>query len=142
MKILALDLGDKWVGTAISDPLRITCKPLQTVEISQLTVFLAQILKNEIISIVVIGYPKTMSGGQSEQTLKIIKTKEALEQQFSLIDDKKIEWVLWDERLSSKRAGILQNNKSDNKSKKKSHSLAAAFILQCYLDYLALNKQS
>ncbi len=141
MKILALDLGDKWVGSAISDPLGITCKPYQTVDISQVTDFLSQTLDKENISTVVIGYPKTMTGGQSEQTLKIIKSKEDLERQFPSINDTPITWVLWDERLSSKRASTLQNNKSDPESKKKSHSLAAAFILQGYLDFLAFNRE-
>ena len=36
MKILALDLGEKWIGTAISDALKITCKPYRTIEISLL----------------------------------------------------------------------------------------------------------
>lgn len=141
MKILALDLGDKWVGSAISDPLGITCKPYQTVDFSQLTLFLTQTFSKENITTVVIGYPKTMSGGQSDQTLKIIKLKETLEQQFSSVNETAISWVLWDERLSSKRASTLQNNKSDPESKAKSHSLAAAFILQSYLDFLALNRE-
>lgn len=141
MKILALDLGDKWVGTALSDPLGITCKPYQTIDFTQLAAFLTQTFAKENITTVVIGYPKTMSGGQSDQTLKIIKLKEELERQFSSINGTAITWVLWDERLSSKRASTLQNNKSDPAAKVKSHSLAAAFILQCYLDYLALNRE-
>lgn len=141
MKILALDLGDKWVGSATSDPLGITCKPYQTVDITQLSVFLSQVLGKESISTVVIGYPKTMSGGESDQTIKIVKTKEDLERQFPSVNGTTITWVLWDERLSSKRASTLQNNKSDPESKKKSHSLAAAFILQSYLDFLAFNRE-
>jgi putative Holliday junction resolvase len=141
MKILALDLGDKWVGTALSDPLGITCKPYQTVGLAQLTSFLTHVLATENITTVIIGYPKTMSGGQSDQTLKIVKFKEELEQQLPSINGRAISWILWDERLSSKRASSLQSNKSDVESKKKSHSLAAAFILQSYLDYLALGRE-
>jgi putative holliday junction resolvase len=140
MKILALDLGDTWVGSAISDPLGITCKPYQTVTLSQLPPFIEATLAKESICTVVIGHPRTMTGGQSDQTIKIVKMKEALERQFTTVGGQPITWILWDERLSSKRAGLLQNNKSVAESKKKSHSLAAAFILQSYLDYLALHR--
>jgi len=141
MKILALDLGDKWVGTAISDPLGITCKPYQTVELKDLTPFLQKILTQEPITTVVIGYPKTMSGGHSEQTTKVLTLKESLEQQFATVNGATIAWILWDERLSSKRASDIQNKSFDAESKKKNHCLAAAFILQSYLDFLALNKE-
>lgn len=140
MKILALDLGDKWVGTAISDPLGITCKPLQTVELDLLKQFLPKALREHNISTVVVGYPKTFSGTESDQTRKIVKLKEELEQEFSSGDFAGITWILWDERLSSKRALEKQSGKYDSESKRQNHSLAAAFILQSYLDYLAFNK--
>lgn len=140
MKILALDLGDKWVGTAISDPLGITCKPLQTVELDALKMFLPKALREHNISIVVVGYPKTFSGTESDQTKKIVKLKEELEQEFSTGDFAEIKWILWDERLSSKRALEIQSGKYDHESKRQNHSLAAAFILQNYLDHLAFKK--
>lgn len=141
MKILALDLGDRWVGSAIADPLGITCKPYQTIDLDKLEPTLGQILAQENISTVVIGYPKTMTGGESAQTLKIVKQKEALASKFSTVNGQEIFWVLWDERLSSKRASALHGSKpQDAAAKKKSHSLAAAFILQSYLDYLAFNR--
>ncbi len=132
MKILALDLGDKWVGTAISDPLKITCKPHETVDIENLLPFLEKLLDVQSISIVVVGYPTTLSGGtESDQTRKVVVLKNELEVRFS-----DIKWILWDERLSSKRADQLK--RATNKDEKiKSHSVAAAFILQGYLDYLA-----
>jgi putative holliday junction resolvase len=138
MKILALDLGDKWVGSAISDPLRITCKPYQTVEVKALETFLENTLSNEEIDIIVVGRPKTCSGGQSQQTLKIEQTKNSLEQQFFESNNRLVKWVFWDERLSSKRADSLKKGKIQSKEDKiKSHSIAASFILQSYLDYLA-----
>jgi putative holliday junction resolvase len=130
MKILALDLGDKWVGSAISDTLRITCRPLETVELKNLDSFLEKILNEESISMIIVGHPKTFEGGQSAQTKKIELQKKDLEKKFP-----KIEWVLWDERLSSKRAeDKLGKSYRTKQGKRESHSVAAAFILQSYLD--------
>ena len=135
MKILALDLGDRWVGSALSDGLGISCKPYQTVDLEKLEEFLKKTLAVECVGTVVVGYPKTVSGGtESEQTKKIVATKEDLEQKFA-----QVTWVLWDERLSRKRAA--QGKLSlDKEAKAKSHSVAAAFILQTYLDYLVFQK--
>ena len=88
---------------------------------------------------VLVGYPKTFSGGASEQTLKIEKMKEELEVKFGQIGEKKIMWILWDERLSSKRAAELHRGARTSEEKQKSHSTAAAFILQSYLDNLAFS---
>ena len=137
MKILALDLGDRWVGSALSDGMGISCKPFQTVELGMLEGFLAHLLPQEQIDTVIVGYPKTFSGGQSEQTLKIAKQKETLELKFGTIDGRSVTWLLWDERLSSKRAAELHRGAQSPEEKKKGHSIAAAFILQSYLDHLA-----
>lgn len=139
MKILALDLGDKWVGSALSDALRITCKPYKTVDVAALDTFLSTAIVQEGITMVLVGYPKTFSGGASEQTLKIEKLKEELEAKFSVVAEKTITWLLWDERLTSKRADELHRGARTPEEKQKSHSVAAAFILQSYLDNLAFN---
>ncbi|MCF7800006.1 Holliday junction resolvase RuvX [Candidatus Babeliales bacterium] len=136
MKILALDLGDKWVGSAISDGLGISCRPYKTVDLNDLDSFLSNIIEEENIQEIVIGYPQTLSGTQSEQTKKILSQKENLEQKFN-----NIKWILFDERLSSKRAENLLGKKYKEKQKKiDSHSIAAAFILQNYLDKIFFNK--
>lgn len=138
MRILALDLGDRWVGSAIADPLGISCRPYQTVELDQLRDFLKKILAAEGVSKVVVGYPKTFSGTESDQTKKIVSLKLELEQEFAVVQGQAIEWILWDERLSSKRASAVQSGKHDEQSKRQSHSIAAAFLLQTYLDHLAM----
>jgi len=136
MKILALDLGDKWVGSAMSDGLGITCKPFQTVDITQVENFLTKTLPEYGITTVVVGCPTTMTGGQSDQTKSIIQKKLELEAKFS-----NAKWILWDERLSSKRASNLQRELKQSKdAKQKEHSMAAAFILQSYLDHLAFTR--
>lgn len=139
MKALALDLGDRWVGSALSDGMRISCKPYETVDLEALEPFLEKLLAAEPITTVVVGYPKTFSGGESAQTNKIVVLKNSLEERFSLIKGRSVTWLLWDERLSSKRAQEIQHGASSPEAKKKSHSIAAAFILQSYLDNLAFH---
>jgi len=131
MKILALDLGDVWTGTALSDGLKMFARPYQTVKTPDLVSFLEATFKEHKISAVVVGYPKTLKGTESQQTLKIVKEKEELAKQFP-----QFEWVLWDERMTSKQAQKIKNKKED---KQKIHSIAAALILETYLMYLQVH---
>lgn len=136
MKIAALDIGDVWVGVAISDPLGIIAKPLETIKLPQLQSYITHLIEKEKIETIVIGYPKTMRGTESEQTKKIISIKEDLEKKITTI-----QWILWDERLSSKRAA--GHKKATTKEEKiKSHAIAAAYILESYLLYLNSLKNS
>lgn len=133
MKIMALDLGDAWVGVALTDPLRFFAKPYNTVAAAELESFLEKTLAQEKISIIVVGYPKTMQGTESNQTRAVVEQKERLEQLFP-----NQTWVLWDERLSSKQARSMKNPK--NKAEKlQQHALAAAIILQSYLPFINQN---
>lgn len=131
MKIMALDLGDAWVGTALTDALRFFAKPYKTVGAADLEFFLQETFSKEKISTIVVGYPKTMQGTESDQTRIVIATKEKLEIMFP---DQK--WVLWDERLSSKQARSIKNPKN-KEEKLQQHSIAAAIILESYLPYFA-----
>lgn len=129
MKILALDIGDVWTGTALSDALALFAKPYQTAETNTLVSFLSELFKKEIIQTIIIGHPRTMKGTSSDQTKKVEEAKVKLEKEFP---DKT--FLLWDERLSSKRADTLK--KAVTKEEKiKSHSIAAAFILESYLQF-------
>lgn len=130
MKILSLDLGDQWTGSAISDYMEILASPYKTVETKNLESFLEETIKKEKIETIIIGYPKTMKGTLSEQTKKTIIVKENLEKKFNMVD-----WILWDERLTSKMASKIKKTKN-KEGKLKLHSIAAALILESYLDYL------
>lgn len=134
MKTIALDIGDVWTGSAIADSLGISCKPLKTVATKDLYTFLDDLFAKETISRVVVGNPTTMKGTESAQTKKVHAVKKELEEHYPSIT-----WVLWDERLTSKRAASLQYSKKQaGKNKLLEHSIAAAFILQNYLDYRAI----
>jgi len=130
MKILALDIGDVWTGTALSDPMGIIAKPYKTTQSHALVNFLKELFEKEKIETIVVGYPKTMKGRESDQTKK---TTEIVQQLRTLFSEK--EFVLWDERLSSKRADMLRQGKQSPAEKQASHSRAAAFILTSYLEY-------
>ncbi len=132
-KILALDLGDVWTGTALSDELRIIAQPYQTIKTAQIEQFLREILLQESIDIVVVGYPRTLRGSVSEQTKKTEKLKDQLEKKFD-----KVSWVLWDERFTSKHAKVIQKRRK-NGDRNREHSLAAALILDSYLEYCRLH---
>lgn len=124
-KILALDLGDSWTGTALSDASKMFARPFQTVKTTELELFLIKTLQEEKIDTVVVGYPQTLKGTESAQTKKIVEHKELLEKKHP-----EQKWILWDERYTSQHAKDIQGKKGD---KQKSHSIAAALILETYL---------
>ncbi len=129
-KILALDPGDQWVGTALSDTSQTFALPYQTIALSDFNLFLTNLFKQQDITTIVVGYPKTLAGRESSQTLKAVALKEELETKFP---DK--QFILWDERLSSKFAHEGRSIKT-KEDKMKVHSRAAAFILDSYLIFL------
>lgn len=130
MKILALDLGDAWTGTAMSDSLKIIATPYKTIRTEEIITFLRNLFSTEPIETVVIGYPRTMRGKESDQTKKVLAQKEIIESTFP---DKK--YILWDERLSSKHARSIQKKNAKTDSNQE-HSIAAAIILETYLQFL------
>src|ERR1700690_325015 len=128
MRILALDIGDRWVGTAISDPLGITSRPYKTIELPNLFSFLTDVIKAENIGMFLVGYPQTLRGTESEQTKIVITWYEKIKATFPAINV-----LLCDERFTSKQAAQLK--KASNKDEKLlQHSVAAALILTTYLD--------
>lgn len=136
MKILALDLGDRWIGTALSDALHMIATPYKTVPASDLETFLTTAIPQYSIGTIVLGLPQTLRGTDSDQTKKVHALKEELEQKFS-----NVTWVFWDERLTSKQASQMKRPQ-DRADKLESHSIAAALILRGYLDRLYFLKNS
>ena len=142
MKIVGLDLGDRWIGIALSDGLQMTCRPFKTATTTTIANELFELIKQERIELIIIGLPVTMKGTISDQTTKTRLQGEEIMAELNAKLSKKINHIFCDERLSSKRAQSVMTEKKFSKkmNKNKEHAVAAAFILQNYLDAQAFRR--
>ena len=137
MRIMGLDYGSKTVGVAVCDPLGITAQTVETVvrsEENKLRRTLARIeelVREYEIEQIVLGYPKNMNNSAGDRVKKTEAFKESLERRTGL------PVVLWDERLSTVAADrvLMECGVRREKRKDKVDQIAAALILQGYLDY-------
>jgi len=131
-RILSIDYGEKRIGIAITDPLRIFAYPLKTIknDKGKWSEF-NQLFGEFVIEKVVLGYPLKEDGTKSASTLIVEKFKEEFEKKYSLTLE------LVDERYSSEIAKqkILESVPSRKKRRNKSlvDMNAAAIILEDYL---------
>ncbi len=133
IRILGLDYGSKRIGVAMSDELGITAQGLTTIirkNQKQAIEEIAKWIKTYSVEKIVIGYPIKLDGTEGIQCEKIRKFVKLLEAKFC------IPVITWDETLTTKEAeGILiQANMRRDKRKQVVDKLAAALILQGYLD--------
>ena len=135
-RILALDPGEKRVGLAVSDELRITAQGLPTLERQGIKRDLPQIAKlvgEYGVDEVVVGVPYHMDGtvgASAERAMALI------EQLSELLT---IPVTPWDERLTTKMADrVLTDGRVSRDTRKRSRDrLAAVLILQSYLDAMS-----
>lgn len=133
MKILSLDIGDKWVGVAISDSNHQHSFPSKTTTSLELEQLLIKTVTSEDIGEIVYGRPYTLRGEEGSQLKKVVAKVESLK----LVPVfKNIKWIGIDERFSSQGAMhvLHQQNKKIGDNKQKEHSIVAALLLQSYLD--------
>ena len=71
-RLLAIDMGQKRCGIAVTDPLRIIANPLETVETSRLPEFVADYCRREPVDLIVVGRPLDMRGRPSDSTRFIL----------------------------------------------------------------------
>jgi putative pre-16S rRNA nuclease len=136
MRTAALDLGDVWIGVALADPLGIIASPHETIQAKNLNAYIPTLTKDFYVNTIVIGHPQTLRGTASAQTVKVETLVEELQKEFPAIT-----WALWDERLTSKQAARIKQAKNKDQ-KRQQHAIAAALILQSYLDRQAWIKNS
>lgn len=135
-RILAIDLGTKRTGLAVTDMLKMLANPLETIETEKLIPYLRDYFEKEEVEVIVLGYPIRLNGQYNEMTPKVLSMKDRLKTFFP---DKVIELV--DERFTSKMAMdsmiAMGSKKKDRKEKAGNlDKVSAAIILQSYLEKL------
>ncbi len=132
-RILAIDYGRKKSGLAVTDPMQIIANGLDTVPSHTLVDFIEKYLKQEDVELIVLGYPKQVSGEDSESMRYIKPFFNRLKNKFPHIP---VEWV--DERFTSKIAfqamidgGLKKKARQDKNMVDK---ISATIILQSYLE--------
>ena len=142
MRIMGLDFGSKTVGVAISDSLLITAQGIETIErkeenkLRRTLARIEELIVEYEVEEIVLGLPKNMNDTMGERAGLSFEFREKLERRTGL------PVVMWDERLTTVaadkamiEAGIRREHRKEYVDK-----IAAAFILQGYLDYRA-NKE-
>lgn len=136
MRIMGLDIGDKTVGVAISDPFGWTAQGIKTIRRKSIKYDLNEILNliNEYgIEKIVAGLPKNMNNTLGPRSEKVMDFCEKLKE----VTD--IEIIYQDERLTTVAAErvLLEADVSRKKRKSVIDTIAATYILQSYLDKIA-----
>ncbi|TFV92185.1 Holliday junction resolvase RuvX [Algoriphagus kandeliae] len=132
-RILAIDLGTKRTGLAVTDPMQIVANPLETIPTEDLLNFLKKYFEKENVEDIVLGLPKNLQGESTEMTEKVYQLKEKL---ASLFPAKKIHLV--DERFTSKiamQSMISMGSKKKDRREKSGNldKISATIILQSFL---------
>ncbi len=135
MRIMALDIGDKKIGVAMSDPEGVLATPLVTIirlNDSEAIDSICKLVSKYKVEHVVVGLPYSLDGSVGTQAEKVCTFARKLSQSLQ------VDIKMQDERLSSAAADRLLSEAGVKKGRKKSvrDAAAAAFILQGYLDSL------
>ena len=132
-KVLAIDLGEKRIGLAISDETRTIAAGYDVItRKSRQEDFerYADIIASQNITLLVMGLPITLSGEEGQRAAWVRDYSAALSKYIS------IPLEFWDERFSTKQAeaSLHARGKRGKKARERVDAVAAAFILQDYLD--------
>ncbi len=139
MRKIGLDVGDKTIGIAVSDPLGWTAQGITTLErvgIRKDTGKVLDLVKEYDCDTIVIGLNKKLDGTDSIQTEKVIEFRTMLENKMRSTGVKGVEVVWQDERLTTAMAErvLIEADVSRKKRKEVIDKQAAVIILQSYLD--------
>ncbi|SNB63569.1 Holliday junction resolvase RuvX [Thermoflexus hugenholtzii] len=129
-RVMALDLGEKRIGVALSDPTRTIARPLTILpRTSRRAVVeaLRRLITEHEVEKIVIGLPRSLSGAEGPQAQWVRREAEALARRLP------VPVVLWDERLSTVTAAAYRALRGARR-REPLDAEAAAVILQDYLE--------
>ena len=134
-RILALDLGKRRIGLAISDPLGITAQGLPNLVRTRIRAdldTLEQLVREREVGMILLGNPINMRGTEGRQSVWVREFADSLEKRTHL------PVKLWDERLTSVEAGRVLRSSGISIEKRAAavDRLSAVILLQSYLDSL------
>lgn len=137
MKLIGIDYGDKRIGIAMSDQLKMFANPVTVIQnkgTKKNLEAILEIIKSNNVNQIVIGFPLNMNGTEGE---RCVKTNEFIEELKTVFDG---EIIKWDERLTTVSATkmLLESDMSRQKRKKVIDKIAACYILQGYLDRIRI----
>jgi putative holliday junction resolvase len=135
-RVLALDLGKRRIGLAISDELGITAQGLDTLQRTNIREdlnYLSELASDKNVKLILMGHPVHMSGREGRQ---VEYTKDFAER---LAEQTGIPMKFWDERLTSVEAGrvLRSSGISIEKRARAVDKLSAVLLLESYLDSLS-----
>lgn len=136
MRCLSLDIGDKTIGIAVSDPFGLTAQGVKTIRRTSNKNDIAEIgalISQYEVETLIIGLPKNMNGTEGERCELVRKFAAKIQGAYPAVEQ-----FFWDERLTTVAAEnfLIAADVSRNKRKKVIDKMAAVYILQSYLDSL------
>ncbi|NLM72873.1 MAG: Holliday junction resolvase RuvX [Clostridiaceae bacterium] len=135
MRILCLDYGDARIGVAVSDPLGMTAQMLETIkwrnDINKPIQRIKELVGSLGCKTILVGLPRNMDGSVGPRELKTRDFIKLLQDSISDVDV-----IPYDERLTTVMAQRAMHDMGINAKNQKNRidQMAAAFILQDYLD--------
>ncbi|WP_440634565.1 MULTISPECIES: Holliday junction resolvase RuvX [unclassified Candidatus Pelagibacter] len=134
-RLIGLDLGSKRIGVSICDEKQLIATPYKTIHKSknnELIEELKNIIQENDIKAIIIGYPLNMDGSSGSSAQSVNDVSKNIDKEID------VDVCLWDERLSTVGAFNLSSQLDVNVSKREKNidQNAAAFILQGAIDYL------
>lgn len=137
MRVLALDVGERRIGIAISDPTGTLARPLQALARGSREedfAAIAALVAEHDVGLVVVGQPLSLDGTEGPQARRVARYAEALAAHLT------VRVISWDERFTTVEAekvlrqGRKEKDRRRARTKGELDAVAAAVILQGYLD--------
>lgn len=135
MRLMGLDLGERRIGVAVSDPSQVLARGIAVIErrsVEKDLEAIAGLAEEYEAEAIVVGFPRRLNGTAGKEAKKAEAFAAQIEAHLEL------PVILWDERLSTVRAARALAEGGKRKRRLGIDAVAAVVILQDYLDSLKL----